>query len=102
MARTLVTGGAGYIGLLLVDELLGAGREVTVLDVLLHGQADRAGELRERGVEVVEGDVRDPQARARALDGADSVVHLAAIVGDPACARDPALAQEVNVDASLA
>jgi nucleoside-diphosphate-sugar epimerase len=102
MARTLVTGGAGYIGLLLADELLGAGRDVTVLDVLLHGQAERARELRERGVELVEGDVRDPALRARALDGAESVVHLAAIVGDPACARDPALAQAVNVDASIA
>jgi nucleoside-diphosphate-sugar epimerase len=96
MARTLVTGGAGYIGLLVVDELLRAGREVTVLDVLLHGQAEPAG------VHFVEGDVRDADARARALEGADSIVHLAAIVGDPACARDPALAQAVNVDASLA
>jgi nucleoside-diphosphate-sugar epimerase len=102
MARTLVTGGAGYIGLLVADELLEAGREVTVLDVLLHGQADRAVELRERGVDVIEGDIRDPEARARALQGAESVVHLAAIVGDPACARDPALAQAVNVDASKA
>jgi nucleoside-diphosphate-sugar epimerase len=102
MARTLVTGGAGYIGLLVVDELLGAGRDVTVLDVLLHGQAERAAELETRGVRVVEGDVRDAAARKRALEGADSVVHLAAIVGDPACARDPALAQAVNVDASLA
>jgi nucleoside-diphosphate-sugar epimerase len=102
MARTLITGGAGYIGLLLVDELLAAGRDVTVLDVLLHGQADRAAELRERGVEVIDRDIRDPAARRRALRDADAVVHLAAIVGDPACARDPELAQAVNVDASLA
>src|SRR6476469_6074712 len=100
--RTLVTGGAGYIGMALVDELLDAGREVTVLDVLLHEQADRAQELRERGVTVIEGDIRDLVARGHALKGADSVVHLAAIVGDPACARDPQLAQEVNVDASFA
>src|SRR3954470_2765238 len=96
MARTLVTGGAGYIGLLVVDELLRTGREVTVLDVLLHGQAEPSG------VRFVEGDIRDPGARARALEGAEAVVHLAAIVGDPACARDPALAQAVNVDASMA
>lgn len=102
MGRTLITGGAGYIGIELVDELLQAGREVTVLDRLLHGQIDRADELRERGVTVIEGDIRDPVARGHALQGAESVVHLAAIVGDPACAQDPALAQEVNVDASLA
>jgi len=101
MARTLVTGGAGYIGMELCDELLQAGRDVTVLDLLLHGQADRAQELRERGVTVIEGDIRDPVARGHALQGADSVVHLAAIVGDPACARDPQLAHEVNVEASL-
>jgi nucleoside-diphosphate-sugar epimerase len=102
MARTLITGGAGYIGIELVDELLDAGHDVTVLDRLLHGQNDRAEELRARGVTVVEGDVRDPVARGHALQGADAVVHLAAIVGDPACALDPELAQEVNVDASLA
>mgnify|MGYP001362358872 CR=1 FL=1 len=102
MARTLITGGAGYIGIELVDELLHAGDEVTVLDRLLHGQTDRADELRERGVTVIEGDIRDPVARGHALQGAEAVVHLAAIVGDPACARDPQLAQEVNVDASFA
>ncbi|MDA0171296.1 SDR family oxidoreductase [Solirubrobacter taibaiensis] len=102
MGRTLITGGAGYIGIELVDELLQAGREVTVLDRLLHGQTDRADELRERGVTVVEGDIRDTVARGHALHGAEAVVHLAAIVGDPACARDPQLAQEVNVDASFA
>ncbi|HEY3018853.1 MAG TPA: SDR family oxidoreductase, partial [Solirubrobacteraceae bacterium] len=51
---------------------------------------------------VVVGDVRDPDARRRALDGAQAVVHLAAIVGDPACARDPELSQAVNVDGSRA
>ena len=67
MGRTLITGGAGYIGIELVDELLQAGREVTVLDRLLHGQTDRAQELRERGVTVVEGDIRDTVARGHAL-----------------------------------
>src|SRR5215510_1109824 len=99
MARTLVTGGAGYIGLLLVDELLASGRDVTVLDVLLHGQAERAEELRGRGVRLIDGDIRDPDARRAALEDAGAVVHLAAIVGDPACARDPETAQQVNVDA---
>src|SRR3954466_13622383 len=82
--RTLVTGGAGYIGMELVDELLDAGHEATVLDLLLHGQDDRAQELRERGVTVIEGDIRDPVGRGHALKGADAVVHLAAIVGDSA------------------
>jgi nucleoside-diphosphate-sugar epimerase len=97
-----VTGGAGYVGALVVDELLGAGHDVRVLDVLLHGQQEIASGLRERGVELVEADVRDAAARERALRGADAVVHLAAIVGDPACARDPELSNSVNVEGSRA
>ena len=102
MARTVVTGGAGYIGCALVGELLEAGHEVVVLDSLLHGQTERARELEAAGAELIEGDIRDQTARQQALAGADRVVHLAAIVGDPACARDPQKAQEVNVDASFA
>ena len=98
----LVTGGAGYIGALASEELLARGREVRVLDCLLHGQADIAAALEERGVEVIRGDVRDQDARQRALAGAEAVVHLAAIVGDPACARDTQLSNEVNVGGSRA
>jgi nucleoside-diphosphate-sugar epimerase len=101
-STVLVTGGAGYIGAALCDELLASGRRVRVLDVLLHGQDDVVRQLEARGVEVVRGDVRDADARRAVLDGAAAVVHLAAIVGDPACARDPQLSREVNVDASAA
>src|SRR3954470_16260044 len=102
MGRTLVTGGAGYIGMLVVEELLAAGREVRVLDSLLHRQAQVAEGLRAAGADLQVGDVRDAAARQRALSGVDAVVHLAAIVGDPACALDPETAQAVNVDAALA
>ena len=104
MARpTLVTGGAGYLGVPVVDELSAAGRTVRVLDVLLHdGQAGLVGALEARGVEVIRGDVRDPAVRRRALEGIEEVVHLAAIVGDPACARDPELAEGVNVEGTTA
>jgi nucleoside-diphosphate-sugar epimerase len=96
----LVTGGSGYIGALLVRELLEAGHGVRVLDSLLHGQEDVAAEQERAGVRVVRGDIRDADARASALQGADCVVHLAAIVGDPACGRDPELSNEVNVKAT--
>jgi nucleoside-diphosphate-sugar epimerase len=75
---------------------------VRVLDVLLHGQEPLAAQLEADGVEVIRGDVRDPDARSRALAGVDEVVHLAAIVGDPACARDPETAEAVNVEATQA
>ncbi len=100
--RTVVTGGAGYIGAMVCDELLDAGRDVVVLDVLMHGQDDVADDLAARGVEIVRGDIRDAAAREQAFAGADAVVHLAAIVGDPACARDPELSQEVNVEGAKA
>ena len=96
---TLVTGGAGYVGSVLVRRLVEAGRTVRVLDSVLHGAPETfAGE----GVELVRGDVRDPEARAAALAGARDVVHLAAIVGDPACTREPEEARTVNLEATRA
>jgi nucleoside-diphosphate-sugar epimerase len=101
--RTLVTGGAGYVGSLVVDELLARGSRVRVLDALLHGGVPSLlGAWGRPGFEFVRGDVRDPHIRRAALADVDSVVHLAAIVGDPACARRPDLAQEVNLDATRA
>ena len=97
---TLVTGGSGYIGALLVEELCAAGSEVRVLDSLLHGQEDIAAQQERSGVEVIRGDVRDRDVRRRALADTRAVVHLAAIVGDPACARDPKVSDEVNVQAT--
>ena len=78
----LITGGAGFIGSHLVDRLIRAGRSVRVLDALLP-QVHPAGPpaYLSRDAELITGDVRDTQAIARALDGADVVVHLAAAVG---------------------
>lgn len=99
---TLVTGGAGYLGVPVAQELLNAGRSVRVLDALRHGQLELAAELEVQGAEVIRGDIRDPAARRRALEGVGAVVHLAAIVGDPACARDPDGSQSINVDGTRA
>jgi nucleoside-diphosphate-sugar epimerase len=100
--RVTVTGGAGYIGASATRELLAAGHEVTVLDSLLHDQSGVAAALEQAGAQVIRGDVRDPDARRRALGGAEAVVHLAAIVGDPACAADPELSHAVNIEATRA
>lgn len=84
MERVLITGGAGFIGRFVTDELLRRGHAVRVLDALLpqvHGEgAGRPAALNPEA-EFIRGDVRDGEAVARALEGVDSVVHLAAEVG---------------------
>jgi nucleoside-diphosphate-sugar epimerase len=96
----LVTGGAGYIGSHLVRKLLRRGHRVRVLDSLLYG--DR-GLVQFRGnpnFELLVGDVRSSGDLARAVKDARAVVALAALVGDPACAIDPAATWDINVDAT--
>jgi nucleoside-diphosphate-sugar epimerase len=97
----LVTGGAGYIGSATVGRLLAAGRAVRVLDTMMFGDGALAAHRASPALAVVEGDVRDPDAVARAVDGVDAVLHLAGLVGDPACALDPALTRAVNVDSTV-
>jgi nucleoside-diphosphate-sugar epimerase len=100
--KVLITGGAGYLGTVLSGELLDAGHEVRVLDALLHGGGPVAALRGREGYELVQGDVRDASAVGAALGGVGGVVHLAAVVGDPACSAQPELARAVNLDASLA
>jgi nucleoside-diphosphate-sugar epimerase len=100
---TVVTGGAGYVGSVVVGELLARGRRVRVLDTLLHGSVPSLlVAWGQESFEFENVDVRDREACRAALEGAEAVVHLAAVVGDPACARLPELAQEVNLDATTA
>jgi nucleoside-diphosphate-sugar epimerase len=100
--NVLITGGAGYIGSTLAPQLLASGHRVRVLDALLHGGRALLPVWAHARFEFLRGDVRDRAAVARALDGVDAVVHLAAIVGDPACAKQPELARAVNLEASVA
>ena len=100
--KILVTGGAGYIGSTLVPLLLSDGHRVRVLDTLLHGGESLLGVWSDPAFEFVHGDVCNPATVRAALVGVDTVIHLAAVVGDPACARQPELARAVNLDASLA
>jgi nucleoside-diphosphate-sugar epimerase len=100
--HVLVTGGAGYVGSVLVQELLPRGHSVRVLDALLHGEASLLSAWGHPTFEFMHGDVRDPDTVSSAVAGVDSVVHLAAIVGDPACQREPELAEQTNVEATSA
>lgn len=101
MMNVLVTGGAGYLGSVLVPLLLKRGHRVSVLDDLLHGGQSLLSYIHDENFRFIKGDLRSNDPLADVLDGADAVVHLAAIVGDPACARQPKLAREVNLEASL-
>jgi nucleoside-diphosphate-sugar epimerase len=98
----LVTGGAGYVGSTLIPLLLAGGHRVRVVDVLLHGGDPLLGVWSHPDFEFIRGDIRDPINLQAAVAGVEAVVHLAAVVGDPACARQPDLARAVNLDASLA
>lgn len=98
--RVLVTGGAGYVGVPLCSTLAAAGYQVRAMDVLLHGQDHVVAELDRVGVELVRADFRDVTTRRSALKDVDAVVHLAAIVGDPACGLDPEGSEAVNVAGS--
>jgi nucleoside-diphosphate-sugar epimerase len=100
--KILITGGAGYIGSTLAPLLLAAGHQVRVLDHLAFGGESLLGVWCHPGFEFTRGDIRDRSTVQTAVSGRDAVVHLAAVVGDPACSRQPDLAQRINFDASLA
>lgn len=101
MMNIIVTGGAGYLGSMLVPLLLRQGHRVSVVDDLLHGGESLLSYLHDENFRFIKGDLRSKDSLTDILDGAGAVVHLAAIVGDPACARQPKLAREVNLEASL-
>lgn len=98
--NVLVIGGAGYIGSLLVPELLNRGYNTTVLDALMYGD-ESIRDLRGRhGFELIHDDMRNIEAVVRSMQYADAVVHLGALVGDPACAVDENLTLEINLAAT--
>jgi nucleoside-diphosphate-sugar epimerase len=99
--RILVTGGAGYVGSVLVPKLLEAGHQVRVLDNLIRGGQALLGLFAYPNFELARGDVRDSKAVTEAVRGADVIIHLAAIVGYPACKKDPRLAREVNLEGTI-
>lgn len=97
--RVLVTGGAGYLGTVLVPELLRLGHPVTVLDNFLFRQAPLLDLCADPLFRVVRGDARDEATVKPLLREADVVIPLAALVGAPLCQRDPGAAYSTNRDA---
>jgi len=97
--RILVTGGAGYLGSVLVPELLAVGHQVTVLDNFMYRQNSLAGVCAHPNFEVVNGDTRVVETLQPLVAKADVVVPLAALVGAPLCDRNPIAATSTNRDA---
>lgn len=99
--RILVTGGLGYLGGIVCEHLLDAGHEVKALDNLHYGQGQQGlfHLCANPRFNFIKGDVRDEAVMKEAVRGADVIIHLAAIVGASACARDPLLATSVNFEA---
>ena len=91
----LVTGGAGYVGCVLVPALLGAGYPVVVYDLMLFGAE---GLPTHPALRVVRADIRDTAAFAAAVRGVHSVIHLACISNDPSFELDPALSRSINYE----
>lgn len=98
-SHVLVTGGAGYLGSILCEHLLAAGFRMTVVDNLMYGQEPLFHLCANERFDFVRGDVRDEPLMRRLIAEADVLLPLAAIVGAPACDRDPWLARSVNLEA---
>ena len=99
MAHYLVTGGAGFIGSHLAEELVRRGETVRVVDNLSTGKRPNIAHL--SSVEFIEGDLADLAVATRAVDGMDYVLHQAAIPSVPRSVQDPITSNRANIDASL-
>lgn len=98
--RVLVIGGAGYVGTALLRQLLAQGYTVRVLDVLLYGERAMAELRSDPRFEFFHGDFRNIENVVRCMQDVDAVVHLGAIVGDPASDLEPEVTTEINVAAT--
>ena len=97
--KILVTGGAGYLGSVLVPELLKREYQVTVLDLFIYGQSSLLDCCYDKKLTVIHGDCRDEETLKKALKGQDVIIPLAAIVGFPSCDRDKTAAVSTNLEA---
>jgi len=99
MSKVLITGGAGYIGSVLVPELLRRGHEVTVIDNFMYGQTSLLDVCNFKQLTVVRGDARDERLMAKSILGKDFIIPLACLVGAPLCDKDPLAARTTNLEA---
>lgn len=97
--KILVTGGAGYIGSVLVPTLLGKGHEVIVVDNFMYSQQVLLDCCNNKKLTIIRGDVRDKSLISKCLQNVDAIFPLACLTGAPLCSKDPIGAQTTNFDA---
>ncbi len=97
--KILVTGGAGYLGSVMVPRLMAEGHQVVVLDNFMYNQSPLLDLCHDSKLTIVRGDARDKKVVEKLMKGADAVFPLACLTGAPLCAKDPVGAQTILVDA---
>ncbi|HJX13621.1 MAG TPA: NAD-dependent epimerase/dehydratase [Dehalococcoidales bacterium] len=99
--QVLVTGGAGYVGAVLIPRLLAGGYRVKVLDLYIYGEHILDAVKDDPKLEQIKGDIRDRKLLERVIPGCDAVIHLACISNDPSFELDPQLGKSINYDAFI-
>lgn len=97
----LVTGGAGYLGSVLIGKLLKEQNRVRVLDALMFGGESILPHIYNRNFDFIKGDIRDKKEVIESLENIDVVIHLAALVGEPACSVNPNLTKQINYESAI-
>ncbi len=97
--KILITGAAGYIGSILVPELLKQGHQITAIDNFMYNQASLLNCCFDKNLKIICGDCRDKELIAKHIKIADLIIPLACLTGAPACSKDTIAARSVNLDA---
>lgn len=97
--KVFITGGAGYVGAVLVPKLLVAGYQVTVFDLFIYGEYVLDGYSTSENLRMIKGDIRDQKLLKKTIQGCDVVIHLACISNDPSFELNPQLGRSINLEA---